>query len=411
MISNDVNVLRELARRVAEIAAKPVQEERRQLWRRHNSLQRTRPLVLMRGMPFWPEVFPDDKLQCRDLLFRSHEKSLRQLIHQDRLADDSVIEPFITVGAVRATLSGDERWGAAIRFIPPAASRGAGIYDPPIKTEADIAKIQPQPHRIDGSASAERLRRIQDALGDILSVHLDRAPLYSGWHADMSTDVARLAGIEQFMLYMLDRPAWLHRVQGMMRDAVLAQHEQAERAGDWRLFHHNNQAMSYSQELPGPGDHFEPVPRDRLWVFFASQETTLVSPAMFDEFVLQYQISIMRNFGLSAYGCCEDLTRKIALLRKIPNLRRIAVTAWADVARCAEQIGTQFVFSWRPSPAETICNSFDPDKTRKIIQEGLAACNGCHVDITFKDVETVNGRFDDLVACVRVAREVAEQYA
>ena len=278
-------------------------------------------------------------------------------------------------------------------------------------TTQEGAKGTPQPHRIDERASSERLQRIQDAVGDILSVHLDRAPMYSGWHADMSTDVARLVGVEQFMLYMIDRPAWLHRVQGMMRDAVLAQQEQAEQAGDWRLFHHNNQAMGYSQELPGPGDHFEPVTRDRLWVFFASQETTLVSPAMFDEFVLQYQIPILRHFGLSAYGCCEDLTRKIGLLRKVPNLRRIAVTAWADVARCAEQIGTGFVFSWRPSPAETICNGFDPHKTRKIVNEGLKACNGCHVDITFKDVETVNGRFEDLVACVRVAREVAEQHA
>jgi len=52
----DVAVLRELARQVAGIAARGVQDERRELWRRHNSLERTRPLVLSLGMPFWGSV-------------------------------------------------------------------------------------------------------------------------------------------------------------------------------------------------------------------------------------------------------------------------------------------------------------------------------------------------------------------
>jgi hypothetical protein len=406
--AKDVGILRELAGRVAEIAAKPIQDERRELWRRHNSLERTRPLVIVLGAPFWQEVFPDDKLQCQDPLFRRHERALWQKVYWDRLDDDTVIEPFVTVSAVPATLSGNECWGAPIRFIPSTESRGAGIYDPPIRTEEDIAKLRPQPHNIDEAASAERFRKVQDAVGDILSVHLDRGPAYSGWHADMSTDVARLVGLEQFMLYMIDRPGWLHRVQTIMRDAVLAQHQQAEENGDWRLFHHRNQAMCYSRELPRPGAHAAPVTRDRLWVFCASQETTLVSPAMFDEFILQYQIPILKHFGLAAYGCCEDLTRKIALLRKIPNLRRIAVTPWADVAKCAEEIGTDYVFSWRPSPAEMVCLGLDPGRVRSLTREGLEACRGCHVDITLKDVETVNGRFGDLIEWVRITREVAD---
>ena len=49
--------------------------------------------------------------------------------------------------------------------------------------------------------------------------------------------------------------------------------------------------------------------------------------------MLQYQIPLMAPFGLAAYGCCEDLTPKIDLLRQIPNLRRIAVSPMADVAR------------------------------------------------------------------------------
>ncbi|MBN1556673.1 MAG: hypothetical protein JW951_00845, partial [Lentisphaerae bacterium] len=93
------------------------------------------------------------------------------------------------------------------------------------------------------------------------------------------------------------------------------------------------------------------------------------------------------------YGCCEDLTHKIDMLRGIPNLRRIAVSPFADAARCAEQIGGDYVLSYRPSPADMVSYGFDPDRIRGILRPDLDACraNGCHVDITLKDVETVEG--------------------
>ena len=47
---------------------------------------------------------------------------------------------------------------------------------------------------------------------------------------------------------------------------------------------------------------------------------------MHEEFLFRYQLPIMEQAGLVAYGCCEDLTCKIDMLRQIPNLRRIAVS-------------------------------------------------------------------------------------
>jgi hypothetical protein len=34
---------------------------------------------------------------------------------------------------------------------------------------------------------------------------------------------------------------------------------------------------------------------------------------------------------------------------------------------------------------------FDPDRIRRILRRDLDACRECHVDITLKDVETVQG--------------------
>jgi hypothetical protein len=126
--------------------------------------------------------------------------------------------------------------------------------------------------------------------------------------------------------------------------------------------------------------------------------------------MLQYQLPIMAQFGLASYGCCEDLTHKIDILRQIPNLRRIAVSPFADAQRCAEQIGEAYVMSWRPSPAEMVSVQFEPDHIRRVTREALAAAraNGCHIDVTLKDVETVQGDPARVPGWVRIVRETIE---
>jgi len=112
---------------------------------------------------------------------------------------------------------------------------------------------------------------------------------------------------------------------------------------------------------------------------------------------------------LVAYGCCEDLTRKIDMLRQIPNLRRIAVSPFANVAKCAEQIGRDYVISYRPSPADMVSYSFDAARIRTILKRDLAACRGCHVDITLKDVETVGRDPHRVKEWVQITRAVIDE--
>lgn len=60
---NDVQILRDLARQYAAVAAHPVQEERRRLWRDHNSLRpMATPIYILTGMwDIWcRQAFGDD---------------------------------------------------------------------------------------------------------------------------------------------------------------------------------------------------------------------------------------------------------------------------------------------------------------------------------------------------------------
>jgi hypothetical protein len=401
--NGDVAVLRDLARKYLDVCRKPVQTERRRLWRMHNSLRRTRPLIYVRAFA-WQEM-PESRCLCSDPFLRGYEDILRNRLFWDGLDDDSIFEPWLSLPAVHRCTG----WGIAGERHRSGEARGSFKIDYPLKEEADFAKMRAPWHGIDEEETARQADRLRDALGGILDVDVDRQPAYHMWTADISSDLGFLRGIENFMLDMMDRPEWLHRVVAFMRDGILRAQEQAEAAGDWGLSAHQNQAMPYAEELEDPAPNARGVPRRKLWCFMAAQEFTLVSPAMHEEFLLAYQLPILSAFGLTAYGCCEDLSRKIGMLRKIPNLRRIAVSPFADVRRSVEQIGTDYVLSYRPSPSDMVGYGYDEGRIRSLLSKDLALCRDSHVDVTLKDVETVQSDPTRVRRWVQLTRQVIDE--
>ena len=97
------------------------------------------------------------------------------------------------------------------------------------------------------------------------------------------------------------------------------------------------------------------------------------------------------------------------MLRQVPNLRRIAIAPVADVARCAEQIEQDYVMSYRPSPTDMVGYGFDEDRIRGILKQDLEACRDSHVDITLKDVETVQSDPTRVGKWVEVTRQVIDE--
>jgi len=401
-MADDRTILRDLAKRYLDVCARDGQKELRDLWRAHNSLKPTRTPIHVRAFA-WGEM-PQSECECEDSLLRGREAFFRRELFRASFGDDTIFEPWVTVGA-RHARSG---WGVGPERTRPAEAGGSWKDDYPLKAVADIERLVPPRHEIDEAATALATRKLTDAVGDIITVNIDRAPAWRVWSGDISTDFGRLRGIEHFMLDMIENPEWLHRLAAFMRDGILRAHDEAEAAGDWGFTSHENQSMPYAEELSDPAPNQLGARRSELWGYMAAQEFTLVSPAMHEEFLLRYQRPILEKFGLVAYGCCEDLTRKIGMLKGIPNLRRIAVAPAADVAKCAEQIGTDYVMSYRPSPADMVGYGFDAARVRAILTRDLEACRGCRVDITLKDVQTVQGDSDRVRKWVALAREVAD---
>ena len=410
----DVQILRGLAKQYMELAHKPVQEERRRLWSAHLSLKKTRvPVLATYGMwNVWcREVFGDQAMRCEDPFYREHERFLRMEIYHDSIGDDYILEPWITQAATYPVRQGiyGECWGIEPDHLQPGVEGGAWKGRAFVKDWEEIRKLTPPRHRIEEQETALNVQRLRDALGDIIEVNVERRPVLSSFAGDISTTAASLRGLDQLMLDMYESPEQLHGLLAYLRDGVLANQQEAEDAGDYSLTSQTNQAMIYAEELEPPRANSGPRRRKDLWGFCAAQEFTLISPRFHDQFLFQYQMPIIEQFGLVHYGCCEDLTQKIGMLRQLKNLRSIAVTPRADVWKCAEQIGTDYVLSWRPNPADMVCTAWDEGRIRAILRDGLDACRGTIAHVHLKDVETVQGEPERLEGWTRIVREIAER--
>ncbi len=410
-MNNDIKIIRELTNKYAEIAKKPIQNERRKLWSAQNSLKATRPLIFIENFGSWiswcRDEFNDEKLRCDDMFYKNIERDLKIKIFMDSFGDDKVLEPWITVGAVLKT-NHDGLWGVPFKKQKSQEKDGAFKEIHPLDDWDKLKNLRIPHHEIDEDATQSKYNKINDVIGDIIEIDLDRGPELRAHGASIAEPLGAMRGIEPLMMDMYDSPKQLHELLTFLRDATLINHQEAEDAGDWSLTSNHNQSMTYSEELENPKANCRNKKRNEIWGYCQAQEYELISPEFHDEFMLQYQIPIMEKFGLMAYGCCEKLENKINILRRIHNLRMIAVSPTANIAKCAEQIGNEYVISWRPNPADMVCCGFNETKIKKIIKNALAIfkANDCRIHINLKDVQTLEGDITRLAKWTKIVREV-----
>ena len=397
-------LLRDLAKQVAEIGAAPEQAVKREWWKRHNRLERVKPMVLIFPEGAWGELLPDSVVQVSDRFWRGWEWHLRHLIYRwEHLRDDNVIEPVLKVGLAHS----NSGWGFPIENIPSTTARGAWAFKPTIVKPEDAARLTPPQIQVNEQATRENYERVADMFGDILEVRQQRRA-----HVDTSLigTLCRMRGLEQVMIDACERPQWLHRVLTFMMDST-------QRLLDWveenRYLNLNNKddyvgsgGVGYTDELPQPGFDGQ-VRLCDLWGFAEAQEFAQVSPAMHEEFALRYQIPLLARFGLNCYGCCESLTDRLEGVKKIPRLRRVSVSPWTDVRVAAEAFQDNYIFSWKPNPTDMVME-FDEERVRRKIAETLAVAKECVVEIILKDTHTCAGHPERFDRWCRIAREEVE---
>lgn len=211
------------------------------------------------------------------------------------------------------------------------------------------------------------------------------------------------------------RPQLVHLAMERLVNAHLSRLEQLERLNLLSLNNTNVRVGSggygYTDELPQESFNPTHVRANDLWGSATSQIFSDVSPEMHEEFALKYEKRWLERFGLTYYGCCEPLHHKIHILRTVPNLRKISISPRADVEKAVEEIGTDYVISYKPNPAILATDDWDPESVRKQLRQALEKMRGCHVEIIMKDISTVRYQPQRLWQWAQIAVEEAERMA
>lgn len=408
MMSNDHQILRQLAGRVAQISRLPEMAERRLMWCEHNQLRPRRPMVLCFPEGSWQELLPQSAMTCEDPKLRGWEWALRSRIYWwEHIHDDNFIEPWF-----------DLNWHVHIGsygFDIPYTfgdDRGSYVWDPPMKDlERDFARLHRRELRVDREATLADLKLAGEIFGDLLPPRI-RGMLW--WTNGLTQAAAKLIGLENIMWAMYDRPDELHRLMAFLRDDQMhfiewCEQEQLLSANDGADYVGSG-GVGCITERERAAAPVSPVSLADRWGFAESQETVGVSPEMFEEFILPYQVPLLEKTRLNCYGCCEGLEHRIdKVIARVPRLRRVSVAPSANQEVLAPKLAGRFIYSRKPYPAH-VCVGFNEPAIRADIRRTLSLAGESPLELVLKDTHTLEGQPERLGRWVRIAYEEIHRY-
>ena len=386
-------ILRELAKKQAFYANQECNLKRREEWYRHNEQQGERPLVHLEMGTFEQEILPE-RMRCTGEFARQIERTLYGNFLNQELFDDDRVTPdyygmgydsFFTLFGLPVKVEGarDAAGNASVghHFIPQ-------IQD----LEEDWDKLGETQFGVNPQDSLERKAALEEVLGDILPVRLEGSCLYS-----VPTQmVVHLMSMETMMFSMYDYPELFKEMMERIADDTLAYYRLLEReglilptTGGGFL---GQGSWCYNHTLPqgkAPGSYTT----GDVWGFMDSQETVGISPEMFEEFIFPCYKKISESFGLLSYGCCEPGDPVWDnCISKLANLRKVSISPWCNEEYMGERLrGSKIIFHRKPSPNYLgTGTTLDEEAFRSHIRKSLRAARGCSMEITQRDVYTIN---------------------
>jgi hypothetical protein len=402
--------LRRLAEEVGAIAELDIQAEKRAFWKRHNTLRGERPAVFISPDNSWLELIPPASLRCVSPLARELEYELRQrLARHCYLPDDVPVSGLVRLPkAIRNTM-----WGVE----PKRVAMGVGEawhHVPIIEKEADWARLRCPEVSCDEALSRKQFEAVSELFDGCLAVESVGVTRFSfhliHWYCDYR-------GMEPLYTDLIDAPDMVHRVLRFFTDGVKSMLRQYQELNLLSL--NNDETLHYTggigcndAELPRPG--FDPahVRLADLWAAAEAQEFCNVSPAMHEEFALQYERELLEPFGLNGYGCCDDLGKKLDGVLKIRNLRRVAVCPWADIDDFRPRLGADYLMTWKPQPAHLSYERWDEAAIEAELVSGIRKARGGRLELILRDTNTCLNRPERFADWVRIARRaIAENWA
>jgi len=398
----EIDVLRGLAEKTAEIAARPEMKKKAELWTAHNDLKTDEPLIFVDPENGWNEIITPGELSCSDPLARVWEMVLRkQIFWAEGMKDDRVIEPFFDV----PYSCSDDGWGLDIKKTG-GESGGAYIILPAIEAyEEDFPKLHYPNITIDKDESERVMDLALEVFAGILTVRRKHS---WWWTLGMCFDYICLRGLEEFMCDIIAEPDYFHKMMEFLCEGKLRMLDFLEEndllASNTGGTYIGSGGFGYTDQLPGPGSAGKAKTAD-MWGFVEAQETVSIDPRQYAEFILPYHKRIAERFGLNCYGCCEGYDTRWEYIKELPRLRRVSVSAWSDFSAVPDYLGKNYVASVKPSPAPLASKNMDEEFVRAECRRAAEQTKGGICEFLMKDNHTLGGNPGNITRWVEIMRE------
>jgi len=419
---NDKQVLRELAKRYREIAEAPEMPVRKQQWKDLHDLKPQRPMIMFE--PYWLDGYMADyEMRCEDPKLRPVELKMMLAIRQyEQMGDDMVLEPYFRLGWQGKDINSTGREFGEIQIVEDHAKDGGLAYKSvfPIKTPDDIKRLTPRTFEVHREPVLEMQATLEDIFGDVLPVlvgnfdnfdpDLGNQPFVGNNFIGVTWDCFKLIGAEAMMLWPYDYPDALQELLAflvddkkrfykyMVDEGLLVSNTDNQFAGP--------SVYGYVSDLPQ--NKTEGVVLKDVWGWSESQETQMMSPAMFDEIYLPSMAELANLFGMIYYGCCERVDNKFEYVTKrINGIRCFSISGWSDVDAFTEMLGANYVASKKPIPGLLSTPTPEWDKVKEEAERTWAAVkrNNTPLEVICRDVYSNVVTPDRAVEWVRIWKE------
>lgn len=408
--SKDRQILQDLAKKQFMFSQSEQMQQLRQEWTDHNDCHGKRPMITVELGTFAQDVIPD-LLKCEGELARSIEWDLHSnIVNHELFHDDSIVKDYIPIGRFTKFVPFD----IPIQIDHVDNSVGHHFVEVIHDLQQDFHLLKPSTFSVDTQKREQTLALYHDLFDGIIPVKVAGSALY----AVPTQDIVHIMSMENMMFSMYDYPDEFHQMMSQLTDDYLAYFQFIADNGlllpTTQDEHLAQGSYSFTTELPNQSVwETRPFTTKDVWGFMDSQETSGISPDMYEEFIFPYYQKICNCYGLLSYGCCEAVDPIWEnCLSKLKNLRKISISPWCNEEFMGEQLrGKRIVYQRKPSPSFLGVGSIlEEDKLREHIRKTVHAAKGCTLEFSQRDVYTLGNTYQKVARYVEILREECENF-
>lgn len=412
----DKKILQDLAKKFRELCERPIEQEKLKLWKNHNDLIDTRPLILVDMENGWNEAITFDRdIACEGYMAQDWEMWFRkEIYYAERLKDDKPLTPIFYlphraintewgIGENKVQLGDENDKSAAYTWIPTMKDLSEDEFE-----ELDVEKaIQDPVVIVDWEATNAALNLAKEVFDGIVDVKLRT---WWFWSSHMALAYSNFRGMDGLMMDFYEFPDKMHEIFQKLTTGYIKKLKFLE---DNNLLYDNTDNTFVGSGGLGLTDTMGTNPNHvtlkTMWGLVEAQEVGEISPSMYKEFIFPYFSQVAELFGRTCYACCEGINAMWEHVSKIPNLRRVSVSQWSKMELMSDYLQKDYVYSYKANSAHVTVPHMNEDSIRMELRKMFEKTQNNHVEVVLKDLHTISHKPEQVIRWVEIAREELER--